>query len=146
MCHGAVMQCQDQFLSDQEVAPAKDHNKFISAGTIDRTVLEDVTDHLAGTSDVIIARLMSKRIVDHLQTVHITGNDGKLLRRPFFYGSIDLLLFQEECMLAFHSGQRIRKGDGFRLIPFPVRLLLPPLHGEMIGEHDDQRQSEQTLS
>ena len=128
MLHRAVVQRQNQFLPNQIIAPAHNHDKFISAGAENRAVLEDVADHLTGLANVFVARFVAKRIVDDLQAVHITDDDGERVRRPALNGGVDFLLAEKEGMLALDAGQGIGKRDGLSLVALLLRFFLPPLH------------------
>ena len=138
MFYGTIMQSQNEFFSDKVVTTLKDHDKFITAGTIDRTVLEDIADHPAGRKDIFITGFMAERIIDYFKTVDVTYHDCKLIYCLFFNRGIDLFLLQQESVLALDTGQRVGKCDDPCLITFVISLPLPLLHRVIIAEHDKQ--------
>ena len=142
--NGAVVQRQNQLVSNKIVAIAKDDGKLVSARSIDGAVLENIAYHLARALNVLIACLVAKRVVNYLQTVHVADGDGKLAHGLVFYGRVDFVLLQEEGVLALYSGQWVGERDVLGLIALLGCLLFPPLHVRVVDEHDYEGDAEQT--
>ena len=58
------------------LTPQED-GKLIAADPEDRAVLEDLTDELAGLSEVLVSGIVSLRIIDFLEVVDVAVNEGK---------------------------------------------------------------------
>jgi len=80
------MQRLKQILPAEIILPLKDRNELISADTINRTVPENFTDDPACLKDLFIARFVTKRVIDGLQSVQVADCNGKLICLPFFNG------------------------------------------------------------
>ena len=133
--HRAVMEGQQQLLSDEIVSPGQNHHKFVPAHPEYGAVLENVADQPARAADIVVAGLVAEGVVDLLQAVDVADHHGEFFRASAVDGLVVLLLAGEEGVLALDAGHGVDVRE-------MVALSGPPVHVEVVGQHDEQGEAD----
>ena len=108
------------------VLAAEDGCEFVAADPVDGAVFVDMGDGACGLLDEFVAFGMAVGVIDMLESVHVTDDDGKGTCCPIEYVFVDLLFFFKEEVFAGKSGETVQicQAECFGLLFFAADLFV----------------------